>query len=171
MVFPLRRLSDEMDRVARWMAVPIALGFTIVVFLGVLMRYVFRAPLLNSYELARVGFVWSCFLGASICFKQGKHTRFIFLYEKLGHFGQRLLKTAIDLLSTGFFLFLIIMGIRMVQAVIGTYFPALGWPQYWLYLPLPVNAGIMFIHALSFLEEDVAELARTWTNRRVRNTE
>jgi TRAP-type C4-dicarboxylate transport system permease small subunit len=59
----LRQVSDSTDRVTRLIAVPVGVATVLIVFFEVLMRYVFRAPLVTSVEVARLGFVWSCFLG------------------------------------------------------------------------------------------------------------
>jgi len=156
----LRRLSDWADRLAKTLAVPIGIAFIIVVFFGVLTRYVFRAPIITSVELARLGFVWSCFLGAALGVKRQKHVQFVFLVEKVGRAGQRLIRTAVSVLSSGFFLFLVIKGIEMVRAVQGTYFPALGLSQVWLYLPVPLSGAFMCMHALAVLAEDLEAVAK-----------
>lgn len=154
----LWRMSDWADRLARLLLVPIGIGFIVVVFLGVLTRYVFHAPIVSSIELARISFVWAAFLGAAICFKSEKHTRFAFLLDAVSARARAVLRVAIALLCLGFFAFLAVQGVQMVRLVEATYFPALGWSQLWLYLPLPLSAGCMFLHALAFLGRDLTSL-------------
>jgi TRAP-type C4-dicarboxylate transport system permease small subunit len=156
----LRQLSDWADRLARMLLVPIGICFISVVFLGVLTRYVFHAPIVSSIELARISFVWAAFLGAAICFKGEKHTQFAFLLDAVSVRVRAILKVAIAALCLGFFAFLAVKGVQMVQMVEATYFPALGWSQLWLYLPLPLSACCMFLHALAFLGRDLSELLR-----------
>jgi TRAP-type C4-dicarboxylate transport system permease small subunit len=156
----LRRLSDGADRVARILLVPIGIAFILVVFLGVLTRYVLHAPIVSSIELARISFVWAAFLGASICFKGEKHTQFSFLLDALSGRARAMLKVGIALLSVGFFAFLAVKGAQMTHLVQASYFPALGWSQLWLYLPLPVCAAFMLCHALAFLARDLHALAQ-----------
>ena len=155
MVPLLRQLSDWADRVARVVLVPIGIGFILIVFLGVLTRYVFQAPIITSVELARIGFVWSAFLGAAICLKSERHTQFLFLLDHLKGSARSAIRVIIALISVGFFLFLTVRGIQMVQAVQDTYFPALGWSQLWMYLPLPVCSTVMLLHSVAFLARDV----------------
>jgi TRAP-type C4-dicarboxylate transport system permease small subunit len=159
-VSSLRRLSDGADRTARILLVPIGIAFILVVFLGVLTRYVLHAPIVSSIELARISFVWAAFLGASICFKGEKHTQFSFLLDALSGRARATLKVGIALLSVGFFAFLVAKGAQMTQLVQASYFPALGWSQLWLYLPLPVCGAFMLCHALAFLARDLSALAR-----------
>jgi len=163
----LQHLSDWADRIVRVILVPVGALFIFVVFLGVLSRYVFHAPVVSSVELARVGFVWSVFLGAAVTLKNERHTQFAFLLDAVGPGTRRVLRVVIDLLSVVFFGFLVVKGVQMVQAVEATYFPALGWSQLWLYLPLPFCASFMLMHTLAFLARDVAVLAGRTDGRRV----
>jgi TRAP-type C4-dicarboxylate transport system permease small subunit len=156
----LWRLSDWADRLARLLLVPIGVCFIAVVFLGVLTRYVFHAPIVSSIELARISFVWAAFLGAAICVKGEKHTRFAFLLDAVSGRVRAVLNVAIALLCLGFFAFLVVKGVQMARMVEETYFPALGWSQLWLYLPLPLSASCMFLHALAFLGRDLGVLLR-----------
>ncbi len=156
----LGRVSDWADRFSRVLLVPIGIGFILIVFLGVLTRYVFQTPIISSVELSRIGFVWSAFLGAAICMKGERHTQFLFLLDALRGRLREMLRVLISTVSVGFFLFLVVKGVQMVQAVQETYFPALGWSQLWLYLPLPLCSAIMLLHALAFLARDLQRLGQ-----------
>lgn len=155
LVLFLRRVSDWTDRLARVLLVPIGIAFIALVFIGVLARYVFRAPIIASVELARIGFVWSAFLGAAVCMKSEKHTQFLFLLDRLRGTGRGVVKATISLLSVGFFSVVTVKGVQMVRAVQDTYFPALGWSQVWLYLPVPLCCAFMLAHSIAFLARDI----------------
>ncbi len=155
----LQRCSDTLDRITRWVLVPIGIFFIVIVFLGVLTRYVFQAPIISSIELARLSFVWAAFLGAAICFKGERHTQFLFLIDRLHGRMKAGLRSAIDLLAVCLFAFLSWKGAQMVDAVQATYFPALGCSQLWLYLPLPIAAVVMLVHSIAFFARDVRLLA------------
>jgi TRAP-type C4-dicarboxylate transport system permease small subunit len=154
----LRRLSDWADAATRWIAVPIGIATVLVVFFEVLMRYVFRAPIITSVELARLGFVWSCFLGAALGVKRGAHIRFVFLLDRCGPVTRAWLQVGVSLLSTAFFALILLKGVEMTQRVYDTFFPALGFSQFWLYFPLPLSATIMVVHGTAFVAEDLATL-------------
>ena len=156
----LRQLSDWIDWMARMLLVPIGIGFILIVFLGVVTRYILQMPIITSVELARIGFVWAAFLGAAICLKEEKHTQFLFLIDRAAGRTQALMRVAIDLISAGFFIFLVVKGGQMVSAVQETFFPALGWSQLWLYLPLPLCALFMSVHAVAFLARDLPGVIR-----------
>jgi TRAP-type C4-dicarboxylate transport system permease small subunit len=156
----LGQLSDGVDRLARVLLVPIGTLFILIVFLGVVTRYVLHMPIVTSVELARIGFVWAAFLGAAVCFKQEKHTQFLFVIDKATGRTRALMRLVIDLICTGFFVVLVVKGLQMVEAVQQTFFPALGWSQLWLYLPLPLCALFMCMHSLAFLARDLRTFIR-----------
>ena len=164
----LRQISDWTDKITRLIAVPVGIATVLVVFFEVLMRYVFRAPLITSVELARLGFVWSCFLGAALGVKRSAHIRFVFFLEKCGPVGGALLRFGVSLLCTAFFAFLLVKGVEMTQRVYDTFFPALGFSQLWLYLPLPVSAAVMLIHGVAFVAVDLAALRALGVGGKVR---
>lgn len=152
------RLSDRVDDVTRLLAVPIGIATILIVFFEVLMRYVFRAPLITSVELARLGFVWSCFLGAALGVKRSSHIRFVFFLERCPGMWRALLQAGVSLLCTAFFAFMLLKGVEMTERVYDTFFPALGFSQLWLYVPLPISAAIMLVHGLAFTAADLAAL-------------
>jgi TRAP-type transport system small permease protein len=149
----LRTTSDWADRLTYLALVPLGLIFVGVVFGNVLARYVFSSPIIGSVEVARIAFVWATFLGAATALKRGKHIRFTVLADRLPSGARRWLEVMLALLAAGFFLFVILRGIDLTGRVQGTYFPASGFSQVILYLPLPIGAGLMFIHTLSKLAD------------------
>jgi TRAP-type transport system small permease protein len=149
----LRRASDGADRATYLALVPLCVLFVGVVFANVLARYVFSSPIVGSVEIARIAFVWATFLGAATALKQGKHIRFTLLADRLPAGARRGLDVVLSLLAIGFFLFVLVRGLELTGRVQGTYFPASGYSQVVLYLPLPLAAGLMLLHTLSRLAE------------------
>jgi TRAP-type transport system small permease protein len=149
----LRRSSDGVDRLTRLALVPLGVLFVGVVFANVLARYVFSSPIVGSVEIARIAFVWATFLGAATALKQGKHIRFTLLVDRLPAGARWVLDVVLALLAAGFFLFVLVRGIELTGRVQGTFFPASGYSQVVLYLPLPIAAGVMLIHTLAALAD------------------
>src|SRR3989442_684151 len=48
---------------------------TLILFAGVMARYVFHLPLVWSDELASILFLWLAMLGAVVAFRRGEHMR------------------------------------------------------------------------------------------------
>jgi TRAP-type C4-dicarboxylate transport system permease small subunit len=154
----LRRASDATDRVTRWALFPIAVTFILIVFGGVMTRFVFRTPMVSSEEFARITFLWTCFLGAAICVKQENHIRFELLDNLLGK-ARPVFNLAITLVSIAFYLFLIVKGIELFLHVLPTMFPASGISQAWMYGVLPLSCLLMTVHFAYFILRDVSRLA------------
>jgi TRAP-type C4-dicarboxylate transport system permease small subunit len=108
------------------------------------------------------------FLGAAVCLKNEKHTQFLFLLDKLRGTPRAAIQVTIALLSVGFFSLVTVKGVQMAQAVLDTYFPALGWSQVWLYLPVPVCCAFMLVHSTAFLARDIQGVIRSKRERVVR---
>jgi TRAP-type C4-dicarboxylate transport system permease small subunit len=152
------RLSDNVDRVVKVVAVPVCIFFVGVVFMGVVSRYVVRAPIISSVELSRIGFIWSTFLGAAICVKRESHIKLMFLFERMPLVVQDTLQVTLSILMAWFFGFLTFKGVQLLDAVSGTFFPASGISQIWMFAALPIGSLAMFIHALTFIIRDVSRL-------------
>jgi TRAP-type C4-dicarboxylate transport system permease small subunit len=57
-------------------------GTVATVFLQILTRYVFKAPLVWTEEVARFAFIWLAFVGVAVTERQNAHFRVTFLVEK-----------------------------------------------------------------------------------------
>src|SRR5208337_3212376 len=54
---------------------------TVILFAGVVARYVFHSPLVWSDELASILFLWLAMLGAVVAFRRGEHMRMTALVD------------------------------------------------------------------------------------------
>jgi len=153
----LKRASDTTDRITRWAVFPIAVAFILIVFGGVMTRFVFRTPIVSSEEFARITFLWTCFLGAAICVKRENHIRFELFDNLLGK-ARPAFDLAITLVSIAFYLFLIVKGMELFLHVLPTIFPASGISQAWMYGVLPVSCLMMMVHFAYFILRDVSRL-------------
>ncbi len=55
----------------------------VILFCGVVARYVFQAPLIWSDELASIVFLWLAMFGAAIALQRGSHMRLSYLVDRL----------------------------------------------------------------------------------------
>ena len=81
------RLAVGVDRAARraWsraLAAALVLAEIVVLFAGVVARYVFHAPLVWSDELASILFLWLSMLGAVVALRRGEHMRMTALVDQ-----------------------------------------------------------------------------------------
>ena len=68
----------------------------VILFAGVVARYVLRSPLVWSDELASILFLWLAMLGAVVAFRRGEHMRMTALVGVLAAGGARVPRGAGD---------------------------------------------------------------------------
>ena len=85
---PWRRVAARVEA-ALGRSAELAVAFlvaaeTLILFSGIVARYVFRTPLIWSDELASMLFMWLAMLGAAVAFREGSHMRMTALVGSLG---------------------------------------------------------------------------------------
>ena len=117
----------------------------VVVFAGVVMRYVLHMPFTWGDELARFLQIWLTFLGASLAFLVGGHASIQMLIDRLPEKANRITRVFIALSMGVFFLILGMKGIHLVRFTWSDESPALSIPYGIVYLALPVASGFIFL--------------------------
>jgi len=78
-----------LDRAEYWFIVLAAAGIVVLVFAGVLSRFVFEHPMAWSEELARYLFLWAALVGAASACRNNQHGGIPLLVDKFPALGQR----------------------------------------------------------------------------------
>lgn len=121
---------------------------TLVVLLGVLFRYVLKAPLPWAEELARYLMIWGASLGAFVAFKEGSHIGMTMIMDRLqGQIGIALTKLA-QFIITLFMAIVMIEGFGLVLKIRGQTSPAMEIPMAWAYLAIPVGCLLILVESL-----------------------
>jgi TRAP-type transport system small permease protein len=130
----------------------IAAGLLMVVFgtmaAQVLARYVFRAPIAWSEEVARFALIWLAFVAAAFVMAEGRHITVDVLSNRLGSRGKLLLECLSSSLVVASCLLLLIGGLRFVRGVGLVGSPALGIPMSWWYGAASTGLALMALHSL-----------------------
>lgn len=156
----LLRISNGLDRIMRVGTALLTAGFTILIFITVLSRYVFNFSILFSQEVSKLLFIWSCFFAATIAYKQMAHIRFEFAESFLGQKGVLVTDILIHSLSLVFFGLIFLESISFVRQIWETYFPLIGISQGWLYVSVLVSSIIFLVHNFSFFMDSLEALRR-----------
>lgn len=126
----------------------------VVIFLQVIFRYVFNAPLAWSEEVGRYLFIWTTFMGASVGFYYNKHIRVVALTEFMKNIRCRsailLLCDIICLIFIGLFF---TEGARVTYRVwsMGQVGNAATWlPIGLVYLSIPLSSFFMVLNVLVY---------------------
>src|SRR5665213_4311926 len=120
----------------------------VVLFAGVVARFVLHTPLIWSDELSSILFLWLAMLGSVIAFQRGEHMRMTALVGKAAPAARAFL----DVIAVAApLLFLQLIGwpafeYAIEEAAITT--PALGLPNIWRAAALPVGIALMAAFAL-----------------------
>ena len=147
----LNKISDFLDRISRIVAVPMIASFFLFILLGVITRFVLRRPMLGVSDFSKTCFVWSCFLGASVLFKRQEHISISGFVNKLPLKARKFLELFAEVLELVFFIFVMILGIKVTGMVHVTRMVATGMPMSILYSALPVCMFTCAIHTLCSL--------------------
>ena len=120
----------------------------VILFAGVVARYVLHRPLVWSDELASILFLWLAMLGAAVAFRRDEHMRMTAIVASASPAGAAFL----DVVATGAALaFLLLIAwpafeYAHEESLITT--PALEITNAWRAAALPVGIGLMALFAL-----------------------
>lgn len=143
----LKLLDDKFEEY--FLAATLSLS-VVIIFAQIVMRYVFKASLSWSEELARYLFLWEIWLGASFAVKHNKHLRADVLKTVLPD----KYKYFIELLSTviwlGFAIFLANKSTFLVSRIssVGQLSAAMRLPMKYAYASVPAGCILMSIRLI-----------------------
>ena len=120
----------------------------VILFAGVVSRYVFHNPLIWSDELASILFLWLAMLGAVVAFRRSEHMRMTALVAGAAPPLRSYLETVAVCAALAFLL--VIVGPSWEYAYEESYIttPALEIANSWRAAALPVGLGLMVLFAL-----------------------
>ncbi|HIJ54903.1 MAG TPA: TRAP transporter small permease [Deltaproteobacteria bacterium] len=142
----------------RWLVILLMLAMTGMVFMQVVMRYVFNAPIGWAEELPRFAFVGISFLGAAALLRREKHIQVMVFFDRFPSALQwmaRFISHIGALICIGFF-FKGGVGITFDEWM--QLAPASQFPMGWVYMVIPVSAFLMMICTLINLTRNIREL-------------
>ncbi|NWF93836.1 MAG: TRAP transporter small permease [Syntrophaceae bacterium] len=137
------RVEEGLHGLMRWTLFLITGAMTGIVLLGVLFRYILRAPLPWSEELARYLMVWGASLGASVAYREGAHIAITILVDKFHGMTGRVITSITQIIVIVFMTIIVFKGFVLVFELSGQTSPAMEIPMAWPYLAIPV--GCLFI--------------------------
>jgi len=120
----------------------------IILFAGVIARYVLHAPLIWSDELASILFLWLAMLGSAVALRRGEHMRMTVMVAN----AKPAMRAYLDVVATCAALAFLILIVRPAyeyayeESFITT--PALQISNTWRAAALPIGTGLMALFAL-----------------------
>jgi TRAP-type transport system small permease protein len=148
-------MSSVLRRGLEYLCAGLLMVIVAVIFVNVVGRYFFHAPLRWSDEVAQFLFLWLAYLGALAALMGGRHYSFPNLIDLLPRQARVAVKTFSDLLVLTMLAVLVWGGIRLVDLLQHQRSPALDVPIYYVYSALPL---VSFLMALVVVYQMVARL-------------
>lgn len=129
-------------------AAVLVLAEIIVLFSGVVSRYVFHIPLVWADELASTLFLWLSMMGAVVALRRGAHMRMTAVVSKLSTEKQALIEVIGIVASLAFLVMFLWPAWEYAsdEAIITT--PALEISNMWRAIAIPLGCALMVIAAL-----------------------
>lgn len=131
-------------------AIPAALlvvAEVIVLFVGIISRYVLHAPIVWSDELAGILFLWLAMLGSVVAFQRAEHMRMTAIIGMIRPEARLFLDVFATAASLAFLLLVIHPAYEFAADEVFVTTPALGIVNTWRAAALPVGIGLMLIVA------------------------
>ncbi|WP_427185433.1 TRAP transporter large permease subunit [Bordetella bronchialis] len=120
----------------------------VVLFAGIVARYVFHTPLVWSDELASILFLWLAMLGAVVAFRRGEHMRMTALVSRASPGARAFLDVVAVAAALAFLLMIAMPGYEYAVEEQYVTTPALEISNIWRAAALPVGTALMMLIAL-----------------------
>jgi TRAP-type transport system small permease protein len=150
------RLAWLTDRVAAALLALLVLD----VWLGVFARYVLPLPITFMEELARYLMIWTALIAVSSGIARREHIGVQVLFERLPPTARRVLLAVLDLLAIGFFVFLALYGLGLVERGGKTFTMIYGSSKALPFAAVPVGATLAALQLMLVAVRDQARLSR-----------
>ncbi|MCD8140003.1 MAG: TRAP transporter small permease [Planctomycetaceae bacterium] len=155
-----QRISDAADVATKCIAVPIMGSYIFLTFAGVMARFVLKTPIMEAVIYSRLGFVWTCLLGAALAYKRMRHIRFSAIVSLLPKGLGSVEKIGINILSLGVMVWIFSYAVSVTRRVWPSRISGTDLSNGIMYIALPVALAVMILHCLYFIAEGVAEVRR-----------
>jgi tripartite ATP-independent transporter DctM subunit len=119
----------------------------VILFAGVVARYVFHRPFTWSDELASILFLWLAMLGAVVAFRRGEHMRMAMLVNRAGPATRAFFEALAVGTAVAFLALILWPAIEYAIDEIAIVTPALEVPNVWRAAALPVGCALMLVFA------------------------
>lgn len=117
-------------------------AYLVVVLLQVFYRYVLNDSIFWAEEFVRASMVWGVMLASALVAAQRGHIRVELLESWLPAAGRRAVGFVANALTLAFCLILAYAGIELVERTWFQRSPMLDIPKWWVYVAIPVGAGL-----------------------------
>ena len=145
-------LGKGVERVCMILVVALA----IIVFLQVFNRFILKAPLAWSEDLAMLLFQWVAFLGAAVGVKRTRHFGIELVVKRMSAGTRHWIEIAVIPLVVGAVaVVMIVQGYSVIQFNLNRVYSSMDLSYIWAYLPIPISGALIIIF---LIEQEVQRL-------------
>ncbi len=143
----LRWLNQKSDRLEKGFLAAAIITCSLLLFVNVVLRYIFLAPIFWAEEFVRYLMVWMIFVGASQVTLWGGHVAVDIVPRLLSKKGNAVLAFFVNAICIFFCVVLAYLSIQQMLRVMraGQISPALEIPMWIAYLSIPAGTLLMLI--------------------------
>jgi TRAP-type C4-dicarboxylate transport system permease small subunit len=143
-----------LDRVLKGLLALLLGVLTVTVFLQVIVRFVLKFPLPWTEEVARLAFVYSIFVGATLAVRDRSHISVDFVLSVLPAPAQRAVKLVGSVLVAVFLVAMTWQGVEFVRITGVQVTPVMQVPFRYLYIVIPASGALMLLYlALATIDD------------------
>ena len=141
-------MRNVFSNIVEGVAAILVIALAIVVFLQVFNRYVLKAPLAWSEDLAMLLFQWVTFLGAAIGVKRMRHFGIELVVRNLPEKFHRAIEYIIPVFVGMVALIMVTEGIELLSYNRFRIYSSMNLSYTWAYLPIPISGCLMIIYLI-----------------------
>lgn len=158
-----KRASSILDNFEDVILACLFVVMCLFVFVQVVSRYAFRAPLVYTEEAARYLYVWITYFGLSVATKHENHIRIELLTTLTRGKVSKIIELVINIGSLLLYGVLVIVGAEYTLNNTIQKSPAMEIPKAFVYISLPLGALLSIVRLLAIIRRDVRSLHTTTT--------
>lgn len=117
----------------------------VVLFTGVVSRYVFHRPLISMDEIASILFLWLSMLGAVVAFHRSQHMRMTAIVTKLSDAWRPRIETLTSFAPLIFIVLILPSALHYAENEAMIITPALEIPNIWRAIAIPIGLVLMLV--------------------------
>ncbi|MDR1626247.1 MAG: TRAP transporter small permease [Spirochaetia bacterium] len=129
----------------------------VITFFHIIGRYILKAPIFFSEELARYCFIWSCMLGAAMVNRNDEHTSVTFFVNLLPKNLELALYIVREALIMVLLITLIYYGVLLSYTMRTVLTSALEWSWAIIYMSLPVGSLLMVLSTCRLIARKITK--------------
>jgi len=137
-----------LGNIVEWASMGFVVVLAVVVFLQVFNRFVLKAPLAWSEDLAMLLFQWVVFLGAAIGVRRLRHFGIDLVVKKLPARMRRTLDLIVPFIVGIVALTMITEGLHLLTFNRARIYATMNLSYLWAYLPIPTSGCLMILYLI-----------------------